>query len=327
MSRSVGIVVIGRNEGARLNRCLRSIEVELTRVVYVDSGSTDGSVTMARDLGVHVLGLDLSTPFTAGRARNFGFSFLRSNHPDLAFVQFVDGDCELEPGWLAAAEDFLVSNPDVASVCGRRRERFPDASIYNRLCDIEWDTPVGYASATGGDFMVSVGAFERVNGFNESLIAGEEPELGHRLQKSGWRIYRMDRAMTVHDAAMRSISQWFVRNSRAGYAYAARAMLHVGDGSRLCWRENLSSVVWGGLLPVTVVGLLMVDLRASVAAACLLGMQVLRVAHRSQDKLGRRLAFVHALFLQLGKFAEFVGQLRFLGRWATGAEQRIIEYK
>ena len=124
---SYGAVVIGRNEGARLKRCLASIS-DATALVYVDSGSSDGSAKMARDRGVDVVDLDMSIPFTAARARNAGFAHLQDKFPDLHFVQFVDGDCELAKGWTERAARFLESRPDVAAVCGRLRERYPEKS-------------------------------------------------------------------------------------------------------------------------------------------------------------------------------------------------------
>ena len=72
----LGVVVIGRNEGQRLARCLQSQAERTDSVVYVDSGSTDGSVALAQSLGVQVLALDPRTPFTAARARNEGFAAL-----------------------------------------------------------------------------------------------------------------------------------------------------------------------------------------------------------------------------------------------------------
>jgi glycosyltransferase involved in cell wall biosynthesis len=54
----VGVVVIGRNEGERLKRCLISATTQSTRVVYVDSGSSDNSPAIARDLGADVVDLD-----------------------------------------------------------------------------------------------------------------------------------------------------------------------------------------------------------------------------------------------------------------------------
>src|SRR6476620_796178 len=145
----VGLVAIGRNEGQRLHQCLCSVIGKVAHVVYVDSGSTDGSVEMARSLSVDIVELDLSIPFTAARARNAGFTHLLQVNPQIEFVQFVDGDCEVVEGWLERAQQELESQPKVAVVCGRRRERFPNHSIYNRLCDMEWNTPVGEAKACG----------------------------------------------------------------------------------------------------------------------------------------------------------------------------------
>ena len=141
MATVIGVVVIGRNEGQRLERCLRSLAQGADKVMYVDSGSTDGSLQLAANLGVEVLALDMSTPFTAARARNEGFAALQQLLPQMQLVQFVDGDCEVDASWLATAQAFLEQHPAVAVVCGRRRERFPQRSVYNLLCDLEWDTP------------------------------------------------------------------------------------------------------------------------------------------------------------------------------------------
>src|SRR5689334_13166902 len=202
MAQTVGLVAIGRNEGERLRRCLASAIGRGLRIVYVDSGSTDGSVTLARSLGVDVVELDLSIPFTAARARNAGFEHLLRACPDLEFVQFVDGDCEIVDGWLTKAEEFLREHPEFAVVTGRRRERFPGASVYNRICDIEWHTPVGEMHWCGGDTMMRASALRQVNGFDPAFIAGEEPELCVRLRDKGWKIYRLDAEMTSHDADM-----------------------------------------------------------------------------------------------------------------------------
>src|SRR5690349_9304100 len=148
---SIGVVAIGRNEGERLRACLVSARRDCNAVVYVDSGSSDDSLSLARSLGVHVVELDLSIPFTAARARNEGFAKLKQVDPQIEFVQFVDGDCEIIAGWIERARTQLAAMPKAAVVCGRRRERFPDASIYNRLCDMEWNTPIGQTKSCGGD--------------------------------------------------------------------------------------------------------------------------------------------------------------------------------
>jgi glycosyltransferase involved in cell wall biosynthesis len=146
----LGIVIIGRNEGERLRRCLQSVAMAGCPVVYVDSGSSDGSMELAGSLGAGVVNLDLSTPFTAARARNEGFRRLMELRPGLQFVQFVDGDCELSGGWLSAAQAEMRNRPEAAALCGLLRERHPEASIYNRLCDLQWNGPAGQIEACGG---------------------------------------------------------------------------------------------------------------------------------------------------------------------------------
>ena len=182
--RRLGAVIIGRNEGARLVACLGSVNGQVARVVYVDSGSTDDSVANAQMAGVEVVALDMSVPFTAARARNAGLEALADACPGLDYVQFVDGDCVLQPDWCAIAAGFLDAHPDSAVACGRRRERYPEASVYNRLCDWEWDTPIGPTAACGGDALMRMRAIRDVGGFDPSLIAGEEPELCLRLRRA-----------------------------------------------------------------------------------------------------------------------------------------------
>lgn len=321
----VGLVAIGRNEGDRLRRCLTSVLGKAGRIVYVDSGSADGSVEMARSLGVEVVELEMAMPFTAARARNAGFRRLRELAPQLAYVQFVDGDCEVAAGWLEKAFRFLKEHNDMAVVCGRRRERFPDRSVYNMLCDIEWDTPVGMAKSCGGDAMMRADALERSGGYRESLIAGEEPELCVRLRAEGWGIWRLGEEMTLHDAAISRIGQWWKRAKRCGHAYAEGAYLHGKSPEKHRVRESRSVWAWGVGVPV--VAICSSVLLGAWGAMILLiyPAQVVRLA-LSGARTARENWWM-ALFLVLGKFPEAVGQLNFLHNRLAGRTARLIEYK
>ena len=223
----IDAVVIGRNEGARLVACLGSVRGQVRRLVYVDSGSTDASVAAARAAGAHVVALDMTLPFTAARARNAGLTVLAEAPPD--YVQLIDGDCVLDPGWIAAALAAFDRHPRAVVVCGRRRERFPEASVYNRLADLEWDTPVGQARACGGDALMRFAPVMTVGGFRDDLIAGEEPELCLRLARAGGEVWRIDAEMTLHDANLLRFGQWWRRMVRAGHAFAEGAALHGAD--------------------------------------------------------------------------------------------------
>jgi GT2 family glycosyltransferase len=327
MSQRIGIVAIGRNEGERLRRCLASAPGEYS-VVYVDSGSTDGSAALAREMGAAVVALDLSMPFTAGRARNEGFAELMKRDPQTTLVQFVDGDCEIAAGWLHRAADEFSGSPRRAVVCGRRRERFADATVYNRLCDIEWDTPIGPAKACGGDAMMRVSAFREVGGFDASVIAGEEPELCVRLRRNGWEILRIDAEMTLHDAAMTRFSQWWKRNLRAGHAYAQGAAMHGSPPEKHWKREVRSNLLWGALLPaMAVVG---APFTRGISLVLLLGYLLLmwRVRrHGLRRGLPRPQAALYARYTTLGKIPQAIGQINYWASRALGRRTQIIEYK
>lgn len=325
MANGIGVVVIGRNEGARLERCLASLIGSAEQVVYVDSGSSDGSVQRAAALGAEVLALDMAQPFTAARARNEGFARLQMVLPGLRWVQFVDGDCEVVPGWLASAQAFLLGHPQVAVVCGRRRERFPQASIYNLLCDLEWDTPTGEARACGGDALMRADAFGAVGGYRVGLIAGEEPELCVRLRAAGWKVWRLGQEMTLHDAAMTRFGQWWRRSLRAGHAYAEGAFLHGAPPERHWLRESRRAWLWGLGMPLLILLACVAFGPWGLLLALVYPLQVLRLARRGARS--PRENTLQALFLVLGKFPEMLGQLKFWWQRLRAAQSTLIEYK
>ena len=322
---AIGVVAIGRNEGERLRTCLESVAGFASKVVYVDSGSIDGSVGLADAMGIEVVELDLSVPFTAARARNEGFRRLRELAPSIAYVQFVDGDCEVAASWLGRAADFLDAHRDVAVVCGRRRERYPERSVYNLLCDMEWDTPIGEAKACGGDALMRVNAFEAAQGFRVDLIAGEEPELCVRLRAAGWRIWRLDAEMTLHDAAMTRFGQWWRRSMRGGHSFAEGAFLHGRPPE--CHRVRESRSVWFWSLGIPLAALALAPWWGERALCVLLvyPLQIVRLAARGDRT--RRENWLRAAFLVLGKFPQMLGQIKFLIHRYVGGQARLIEYK
>lgn len=319
-----GAVAIGRNEGERLRRCLESLS-SAAAMVYVDSGSTDGSVQWARDHGAQVIELDMSLPFTAARARNAGFRHLRTMHPDLEYVQFVDGDCQLITGWPETAISFLNSRADIGVVCGRRRERYPERSIYNWLCDLDWDGPVGNVRACGGDAMMRATALDLVGGYREELIAGEEPELCVRLRAAGWRIWRLDSEMTLHDAAMTRFSQWWRRALRGGYAFAQGAYLHGAAPERHRVWESQRAWVWGVWLPFACLAVGLTFEPWGWAALLIYPLQIGRQIARNRGSLRDRALL--ALFQLLARFPEGWGQIKFLRDRLLHSQSRLIEYK
>lgn len=312
-------IAIGRNEGQRLVRCLDSLlAAGFQQIVYVDSGSTDDSVSQAEARGVMVVRLDMSSPFTAARARNAGVAALQDKEAD--FIQFIDGDCILDPCWLPQALRFLAENPQAAVACGRLREVAPEASFYNRLIDHEWNTPVGQAKACGGIALFRGRAFHEAGGFNPALIAGEEPELCLRLRQSGWQIWRLEAEMALHDAAMHRFGQWWRRARRAGYSYALGAALHGRSPERHNVAQTRRALFWGLVLPlVAILGALLVN---PLLLALLLAwpLQALRLWRRDSD-------LAQAVFLTLGKLPEAMGVLEYGLKRITRRQGGLIEYK
>jgi glycosyltransferase involved in cell wall biosynthesis len=324
----IGIVAIGRNEGQRLKACLESLKQSGCPTAYVDSGSSDGSVELARSFGADVVELDMSIPFSAARARNAGAQLLQSSHPGLQYIQFLDGDCLLADDWLSKAKSFLESNADYVVVCGRRRERFRDASIYNRLIDLEWDTPIGEAKACGGDALIRVVAFNEVEGFNPGVIAGEEPEFCVRLRQHGWRVMRLDAEMTLHDAAMTRLGQWWKRAVRGGYAYALGSDLHGAAPERHWVRETRSTLFWGVFMPVLILILAWPTHGVALILAVgypLLGYRVYR--HMIQRQFTSNDAALYAFLCVLAKFPQAQGVTRFWWDKLRAKKSAIIEYK
>ncbi len=326
--RGIGIVIIGRNEGERLRRCLESVASADAQIVYVDSGSTDASVEIARQMGAVAMELDCTLPFSAARARNAGFDCLLELEPTLQFVQFIDGDCEMKADWLERAAQELERRHEVAVVCGHLRERHPERSIYNRLCQMEWDGSAGEVDACGGIAMYRVTSFQNVHGFNPDLTAGEEPELCLRLRRAGWKIFRLDAEMAVHDANMMRFGQWWRRAVRAGHAYAQGAAIHGCSPERHWVRESLSIWVWGLIIPVMAV--LCAGVTGGMSLLLLAGYPLL--LGRIYKRMRRRGysagdAFCYAGFCVLGKFPQVLGQMQYWWRRLTASPAVLIEYK
>jgi GT2 family glycosyltransferase len=335
--KKTGIVVIGRNEGSRLENCLKSVLGQGDGIVYVDSGSSDGSVELAQSLGVNVVDLDLSIPFTAGRARNVGFRQLCSLHADFEWIQFIDGDSSLAEGWLKTGIQFLQNNPTYAVVAGRVRELNRDESIYNRLMDVEWCVPVGDSTSCGGIALMRRTAFEQVSGFNTKVIAGEEPELCYRLRREGWGIMRLNAEMAMHDSAMTRFAQWWKRSLRSGYGGLGVYQRCKEDSPRPFERSIKSARYWVAGWPalVLVSSFLGYVLGSTSGFICgllislsVLPIQIIRIALKQwRSGLPWPEALGYAVLIMIAKVPEFLGQIRLFLENRRGIEASLVEHK
>ncbi len=325
----VAIVAIGRNEGERLKLCLRAALRDAPIVVYVDSDSTDGSAEFARSVGCRVVSLDTSRPISAPRARNEGFACVMEIAPDTPFVQFVDGDCELEEGWIEKAACTLAEHAEAGMVCGQIREIHPEASAYNRLCDLEWRQPAGEILSFSGRFMARARVFKDVEGFRADVQVAEDEEFCFRVRRQGWKILMIDAPMVRHDAAMTSFRQWWRRNRRAGRGYAQVAALHGGGEERYFIRDRRRILIWGLALPMAALAVAPFTHGISLLILlCLYGLQYVHIV-RGCRKRGWASgdAWVYGFFTVISRFPTLQGLLEYYWRRIRGRAMTIIEYK
>ncbi len=330
MKPSLSVVIIGRNEGARLSRCLGSVRAATAtlrdvEILYVDSQSTDDSVERARAFGARVLPLPAG-PLAAARGRNAGWRAASA-----AAVLFLDGDTVLAPDFVGRALP-LLQDDRLAVVCGQRRELHPRASLYQLVLDLDWIGPVGDTEACGGDALIRRTALEEVLGYDEALIAGEEPELCARLRQRGYRIHRLDTVITWHDLAMTRWRQYWSRAVRTGHAYA-EVSARLRHTSTPLWRAEArrNAMHALGLVGVVVGAALLSGVAGTVvpvaAAAGLLGALVLRTARRWRRKSGdASTSLIYGLHSHLQQLPIFWGQLTYWSHRLRGRRRPLIEY-
>jgi cellulose synthase/poly-beta-1,6-N-acetylglucosamine synthase-like glycosyltransferase len=328
---TLSVVVIGRNEGSRLDRCLQSVRAIRgwhgdVEVIYVDSGSTDDSCRRAQSLGCRVVQLNSERP-SAALGRNAGWRAAAA-----PLILFLDGDTILDPDFpVRAAAAF--DEPRVAVVCGRRREIDPAASVFNRVLDLDWIGPAGLCDYCGGDALIRREVLEAVNGYDDSLIAGEEPDMCRRMRGLRHQILHLDCPMTGHDLAMHRWRQYWRRAVRTGHAYAEVSSRYAGTDLPLWLSESranvrrgvfwaaallfgvLASISWRSPLPLAAVIALLFVLSARTAR---------KFTWKSSD---RRTLLLYGLHSHLQQLPILIGQLSYYWGRRRGRRRRLIEYK
>jgi len=272
--------------------------------------------------------LDESEPLSAARARNAGFQYALEQRPQTKYIQFVDGDCELVDGWVERAVEELEAGERTAIVCGRLRERDRDASIYTRLCDMEWDTPAGEVRASGGIFMARVEPVKSINGFNPDIMAGEDDDLCLRLRYEGHKIVKLSEQMAVHDSGMTRFGQWWQRTIRAGHGFAQGACIHGHHPERHWNRHRWSTILWGGVIPVSTICSVSLAGASGLILLCLYPLQWGRIFLRMR-KHGTAAsdAALYATACVIARFPHMLGVLTYYRDSLLGRKSKLIEYK
>lgn len=321
-------VVIGRNESARLDRCFASLANADTPTVYVDSQSTDDSVAIARARAVDVVEMPAGVAPSAAMARNLGAEQLAGLYPDLAYVQFIDGDCILQEGFTDAAVDALDADPGLAAVCGYRVEMEPHRNVFHRIAQVEWQMGgVGDVGEFGGDVLIRLSALRAAGGYAPEVVAGEDPEFASRLVDAGWRIRRLDTVSTAHDIAMSSVRQWWGRSRRGGYG-SLLVTIRNWNTDRLFLDQVRRNILWGVLAPAAVLALAP---RTRVPLALLLARYVLSAFRAAGSITSSRVTRTDRLAwgfsCTFSALPAGFGAIQYLLAHARGRGPKLVEYK
>ena len=326
----VSVVVIGKNEGMRLERCLKSVRRMSckgfrTEVIYVDSGSIDNSIELANRLGATTIALNSLHP-TAALGRNVGWRLAQGN-----FILFLDGDTVLDPHFVAESlPDFTEKT---AVVWGHRRELFPSASVYQRVLDLDWVYKAGESAFCGGDALFLRKVLERTDGFDVNLIAGEEPELCQRILELGYVIQHVDRAMTGHDLGMMRFGQYWRRATRAGHAYAEVSDRFATSAKAFWTQESRSNYFRASVLVLSAVSASVATLLLarlwpfafwSTTFCMLAGQTAWKARWKSSDWTVLLLYGFHS---HLQHIPICLGQLRYRLNRQQGRQASLFEYK
>jgi glycosyltransferase involved in cell wall biosynthesis len=327
---TLSVVVIGRNEGQRLVKCLESIArvktVAIREVIYVDSASTDGSAELAAKRGAFSITVQSERP-TAALGRNTGWQRAASD-----LILFLDGDTILHPDFPRVACDALAMDDSIAAVWGHRREMRPEWSVFNRVLDLDWIYPPGLTEFCGGDVLMRRAALVKTGGFDEALIAGEEPELCRRIRAHGFKILHIDEPMTGHDLAIRHWSQYWKRAIRAGHAYAEVSERFRNSNDSFWSSEHKANIFRGSFWTLSFTAAAIASIRFGlVPFACWLGLLLLlssrsgwRARWKSKSLLTLLLYGIHSHVQQV---PIFIGQLTYAFEKSRNSRSRLIEYK
>jgi len=310
----LSVVVIGLNEEARLKASLEAVVGERPTgyaldVLYVDSGSTDRSLEIADAVpGVRVLRLE-GKP-SAARARNLGLRHARGR-----YVQLVDGDSVVEPGWLEKAVRVLDQRPEISCVFGQCIEMNPDQSIYMKVCGLDWHIPAGERRFCGGNSMWRTAVIAENGFFDEAIQVGEEPDLCYRVRRSGGRILCLDDPMVMHDLGMHHFSQYWRRSVASGNAYASIAMRFRRDPERMWYREMLVNFVEPAIwFVILLAGWQLFG--GAIALTLILAwwlVRALQIAYKLRDRdVGLMTALMYGIHCQFARLPAAIGQAKAL---------------
>jgi glycosyltransferase involved in cell wall biosynthesis len=232
----VSILIKALNEEARIGKCLaaavREAESIEGEVILVDSLSTDRTVEIARSYSVRVVQFSCLEDRSCGAAAQLGYQFANG-----AYIYVLDGDMELQTGFIAKALAILEAEPDLAGVGGKLVDTHirtsADAGRAQTVGSVSERTEVDHL---GGGGLYRREAIESVGYLaHRWLPACEEAELGFRLRAAGWRLVRLPDVAVTHTGHEESSWGMLGRLWRNRRAHAGGMFLRSAFGKAWWW--------------------------------------------------------------------------------------------
>lgn len=223
----ISVVVVNRNGGATLGRCLAGLAGRDLELVLVDNASSDGSVELARQVvpGLRLLpqgsNLGFGAAVNLGVAASSGDPILLLN-PDAwplddaleRLERALAADSRL--GMVAPRLLFpdgrpqFVWAPDrslVGEAVQKARNRFEHRRWSHRPLELLLRALFGPGWLSAACAAVRRAAFERVGGFDPGyFLYFEDVDLGLRLRRAGYRLAVVEDARACHLGGGRPVS-------------------------------------------------------------------------------------------------------------------------
>lgn len=211
----LSFIVIGKNEGWRLQKCLQSVRnvvqcdhIADWELIYVDSQSSDSSIEYAKQAGALVF--LITGVCNAAIARNIGAKEAKG---DILF--FIDGDMEILPGFLPCVleDEKTLRYPFVSGIFNdiQHDKDWNYVSTTRRHALKEGD-PDAVEITTGGLFLITHDLWNRVGGMDVRFRRSQDYDLGLRLAGQGVPLHRKSVVLANHYMQQYAIRQDYIPN-------------------------------------------------------------------------------------------------------------------
>lgn len=219
------------NEAEGIEKTIDSIGQQLAeyphKIIVADSLSTDNTQQLASHKGVTVVSLTDPADRCCGVGHQLGYLYSEGE-----YILLMDGDMELEPGFIDKAVEFLKANPDYAGVAGTVEmdgaENYEFKSRKQRINEIY---PLGDCDHLGGGGLYRRSAIEDIGYLsNRNLHAYEEAELGIRLLAAGYKLHRLDVPYFSHTSYTMPTFKMLKYRWRSGFHQAPGELLRSAWG-------------------------------------------------------------------------------------------------